>query len=66
LQSLDLTGVLWKYVGQMMALNAEGMNTNPILREWYNKSVFEKIEKLYREENGIQVVDFLYDTFWNL
>ncbi len=49
-----------------MALNAEGMNTNPILREWYNKSVFEKIEKLYREENGIQVVDFLYDTFWNL
>ena len=66
LQSLDLTQSPLEIMRQMMALNAEGMNTNPILREWYNKSVFEKIEKLYREENGIQVVDFLYDTFLKL
>jgi AcrR family transcriptional regulator len=66
LQSLDLTRSPLEIMRQMMALNAEGMNANPILREWYNKSVFEKIEKLYREENGIQVVDFLYDTFLEL
>ncbi len=66
LKSLDLTQSPLEIMRQMMALNAEGMNTNPILREWYNKSVFEKIEKLYREENGIQVVDFLYDTFLKL
>jgi hypothetical protein len=66
LQSLDLTRSPLEVMRQMMTLNAEGMNTNPILREWYNKSVFEKIEKLYREENGIQVVDFLYDTFLEL
>ena len=66
LKSLDLTQSPLEIMRQMMALNAEGMNTNPILREWYNKSVFEKIEKLYREENGIQVVYFLYDTFLKL
>lgn len=63
LQSLDLTRSPLEVVGQMLALNAEGTNTNPILKEWYNKNVFEKIEKLYREENGLQAVDFLYDSF---
>ena len=42
----------------MLALNAEGTNSNPILKEWYNKSVFEKIEKLYREENGLKRLIF--------
>ncbi|AEY67888.1 TetR/AcrR family transcriptional regulator [Clostridium sp. BNL1100] len=66
LQSLDLTRSPLEVVGQMLALNAEGTNTNPILKEWYNKSVFEKIEKLYREENGLGAVDFLYDSFLEL
>ncbi|MNP72849.1 hypothetical protein D3C76_1694760 [compost metagenome] len=39
------------------------MIANPILKEWYNKSVFAKIEQLYREETNIQVNDFLYDSF---
>ncbi|EPR12298.1 TetR/AcrR family transcriptional regulator [Ruminiclostridium papyrosolvens] len=66
LQSLDLTRSPLEVVGQMLALNAEGTNANPILKEWYNKSVFEKIEKLYREENGLGAVDFLYDGFLEL
>lgn len=50
-------------IRQMMALNLEGMIANPILKEWYNKCVFAKIEQLYREETNIQVNDFLYDSF---
>lgn len=50
-------------IRQMMVLNMEGMAANPILKEWYNKSVFGKVEQLYREENGIQATDFLYDSF---
>ena len=50
-------------VRQIMILNMQGMKANPILREWYNKSVFDKIEQVYREENGIDAVDFMYDSF---
>ena len=63
LESLDLTQSPLEVIMQMLALNADGLNANPILREWNNKSVFAKIEQLYREENGLQAVDFLYDSF---
>lgn len=35
-------------------------------KEWYNRSVFEKLEQVYREENGVDTVDFLYDNFLEL
>lgn len=63
LQSLDLSQAPLVVVRQMLAQNAEGIKSNPILKEWYNKSVYQKIEQLYREEKGIQAVDFLYDSF---
>ncbi|WP_077611352.1 TetR/AcrR family transcriptional regulator [Clostridium sp. Marseille-P2415] len=66
LQSLDLSRSPLEVAGQMLALNAEGIRTNPILKEWYNKNVFAKVEKLYREENGLEAVDFLYDSFLEL
>lgn len=66
MQSLDLSQNPLTVVKQMLALNVEGIKTNSILKEWYNKSVFEKIEQLYREENGIQAVDFLYDSFLDI
>ncbi len=50
-------------VKQMMELNFQGMKSNAILSEWYNKAVFEKIEKTYRQENGAGAVDFLYGDF---
>jgi hypothetical protein len=40
-----------------------GMAANPILREWYNKDVFRKIEEKYREKSGLERVDFLYASF---
>lgn len=66
LQSLDLSQSPLEVVRQMLALNVEGTKSNPILKEWYNRSVFEKIEQTYREENGVQAVDFLYDSFLEL
>lgn len=53
-------------VGEMLKLNVEGTKANPILREWYNRNVFEKLEQAYREENGVDNVDFLYDSFLEL
>jgi len=66
LQSIDLTKSPMEVIRQMLTLNTEGLNANPILREWNNKYVFSKIEQLYREENGLQAVDFLYDSFLEL
>ncbi|NLI21375.1 MAG: TetR/AcrR family transcriptional regulator [Clostridiales bacterium] len=50
----------------MAELNQKGMRENPILREWYNRAVFGRIEQAYREENGIDAVDFVYDHFLTL
>ncbi len=66
LKSLDLSQSPLEIIRHMLTLNIEGMKENPILKEWYNKSVFEKIEQTYREENGLQTVNFLYDSFLDL
>lgn len=42
------------------------MQKSPILREWYNRKVFAKLEHLYREEHGNNAVHFLFDTFTKL
>jgi AcrR family transcriptional regulator len=52
-----------KLIKQLLALNLEGMLSNPILSQWYNPDVYNKIEKLLREEDGLQAVDFLYGDF---
>ena len=63
MRALDLSQKPLDVIRQMMALNLDGMKKNPILKEWYNKYVFDKMEKIFSEENGIQSVDFLYDSF---
>lgn len=51
-----------KMIQGFLAMNLSGMKSNPILKEWYNREVFGKIEKLFREENGIDAVDFIYGS----
>ena len=63
MDSLDLEAVPIKVMMDMLAANYEGMNSNPILKEWYNKDVFNRIERNFREENGLEHVDFLYESF---
>ncbi len=66
METIDMNQDPIMVIRQMMGLNMQGMQTNPILKEWYNKNVFDKIEQVYREENGIEAVDFMYDTFLEL
>lgn len=66
LQSIDLNNSPLEVVRQMLSLNVQGMKANPVLKEWYNKSVFNKIEQIYREENGLKDFDFLYDSFYEI
>jgi AcrR family transcriptional regulator len=63
LKTVDPDGDPASVIRQLLQKNLEGITSNPILREWYNKDVFNKIEQNYREENGIEHLDFLYDSF---
>ncbi len=63
MESLDLEDEPIKVIQQMMLLNFKGMSENPILKQWYNKDVFNKLEQEFREENGLDSVDFTYDIF---
>lgn len=63
MESIELEGDPINVMKEMMFLNNEGMNANPILREWYNRDVFSRIEQNYRAENGIDQVNFLYNAF---
>ncbi|SHO53015.1 TetR/AcrR family transcriptional regulator [Anaerocolumna xylanovorans] len=63
MESLDVNADPMHTMQQMMLLNYQGMNSNPILREWYNRDVFNKIEKSFCEEKGLKNVDFLYSNF---
>ncbi len=61
--ALDLDGDPMTVIAGMMRLNYEGMTANPILREWYNRDVFTRIERKFREQNGLEKVDFMYASF---
>lgn len=47
-------------IKKAIELNISGMKSSPILCQWYNHEVFEKIERLFREENGMGTMDFFY------
>jgi AcrR family transcriptional regulator len=51
---------------EITLLNFQGMMSHPILKEWYNREVFGKIEKNFRKEKGLDQIDFLYDCFIEL
>lgn len=66
MKSVNLDDEPVKLIKQLLVLNMEGMLSNPILSQWYNPDVYNKIEKLFREEDGLQAIDFLYRDFLGL
>lgn len=66
LSEIDETQEPMAAIGHMLAMNSAAFQTNPILAQWYNKKVFTKIERIYREQHGLDAVDFLYDFFLEL
>lgn len=63
LDALDLNADPMEVMGEMIMRNMEGMMADPILKQWYNRDAFQKIEQSWREENGLEHVDFLYENF---
>lgn len=55
-----------KLIKQFLVLNMQGMLSNPILSQWYNPDVYSKIERAFREEDGLSGIDFLYRYFIKL
>ncbi|MEL4106651.1 TetR/AcrR family transcriptional regulator [Oscillospiraceae bacterium WX1] len=55
-----------KLIKKMLALNMEGMLSNPILSQWYKPDVYNKIETIFRDENGLDAMEFLYHDFKKL
>lgn len=66
IENIDLDAELMSVMTELMIRNLQGFYANPILKEWYNKEIFAKIEKNYIEESGVENLDFLYDTFCDL
>ena len=63
LRSIDLEQDPLSLIKELMLLNLEGMKSNPILKEWYNTNVFDKIEQRFREDKGLARLDFMYRDF---
>ena len=61
--AVDIHGEPMAVMQKMMAMNLDGMKENPILREWYDRDTFFKIERNFRESGGMEDIDFLYDCF---
>lgn len=61
--AVDLNGDPPEVIREMILLNNKGMSENPILRQWYDRDVFVRIERKYREESGIEKIDFMYGIF---
>lgn len=66
MESIDMEGDPAVIIMETITKNLEGMSEDPILRQWYNREAFGRIEQSYREENGLEHVDFLYDSFIEL
>ncbi|SEU24926.1 transcriptional regulator, TetR family [Lacrimispora sphenoides] len=63
LKSIELEKDPRSLVKELMLLNLKGMKSNPILKEWYNRDVFDKIEQHFREDKGMERLDFMYNDF---
>jgi AcrR family transcriptional regulator len=63
LDSLDYSASPQTIIEQMLRINMEGFATNPILRQWYQSNVYQKLEQVFRKENAMDSMTFLYDVF---
>lgn len=53
MKSVDLDDDTVKVVKEAITLNQKGMNSNPLLKEWYNRDFFSKLEKGFYQERGV-------------
>ena len=63
LEKVDIESEPMMAVTQMMALNNEEMLKDPILRMWYDREAYQKVEKKFVEQKGLEEVSFVYDFY---
>lgn len=59
LESMNFNDDPVAMVTKMVAQNVSDMNSNMILKEWYNKELFSKLEQHFNKQGGIQSFDEL-------
>jgi AcrR family transcriptional regulator len=66
LKSMDMDQEPGSLIKELMLSNLKGMKSNPILKEWYNKDVAYKMEQHFREQKGLDRLDFMYHDLFNI
>lgn len=62
MELVDVDGDPVKMIKETIALNLNGMKSNPILKEWYNRELFSKLEKEFYKEGGIEGIHELTNS----
>jgi AcrR family transcriptional regulator len=58
-ESVDLNDDPVIFVTKFLTQNITEMNSNLILREWYNRELFSKLERYFYEQDGLGSIDEL-------
>ena len=58
-ESVDLNDDPVTFVTKFLTKNIAEMNSNMILKEWYNKEFFSKLEQYFYEQDGLSSIDEL-------
>lgn len=58
-ESIDLNDDPVTLVTKLVTKNISAMNSNLILKEWYNKELFSKLEQYFYEQGGLESIDEL-------
>jgi AcrR family transcriptional regulator len=61
-ESIDMDTDPVKAIKEMLSINFAGINSNPILKEWYNRDLFSKLEKQYYEQGGMKSIAELMNS----
>ncbi len=60
-EAIDMDTDPVKAIQEVLSANLAGINSNPILKEWYNKELFSKLEKQYIQQGGMESIAEMMD-----
>ncbi len=55
MKEIHYDGEPLNFLKNMLAFNYNGIKANPILSQWYNKDVYDILERLFMEEDGMGI-----------
>jgi AcrR family transcriptional regulator len=62
IETIDISDDPVSFVTKLVTYNINAMNSNMILKEWYNKELFNKLEKYFYEKGGMENIDELMNS----